>query len=93
MRYWRAILVALLPFVVYLIPRSWIFSGEYSLCLFRNLTGHECWGCGITRAVVSLYYFDFHGAWTYHRGIVVVAPLLVYAWFRWIVRLVRETKG
>ncbi len=44
----------------------------------------------MTRALVSMAYLDFGGAWQYNRAVVVVAPLLVYVWVRWIVRLVRE---
>lgn len=90
LRYWRAAVVALLPLAVYLLPREWIFSGEHPLCLIRNITGHECPGCGMTRALASLAYMDPVGAWHYNRAVVVVAPLLAYVWVRWIVRLVRE---
>ncbi len=90
LRYWRAAAVAVLPFAVYLIPEGWIFSEEHPLCLIRNITGHECPGCGMTRALVSLSRLDAVGAWHYNRAVVVVAPILAYLWVRWIVRLVRE---
>lgn len=90
LRYWRAAVVALLPLAVYLLPREWIFSEEHTLCLIRNITGHECPGCGMTRALASLAYMDPVGAWHYNRAVVVVAQLLAYVWVRWIVRLVRE---
>lgn len=90
LRYWRAAVVAAAPFITYLIPKGWIFSDGHPLCIIRNITGHECPGCGMTRALVSLAYLDFNGAWQYNRAVVVVAPLLAYVWVRWIVRLWRE---
>lgn len=82
------ILVAL-PFSVYLIPRSDFFNG-HSICLLKNLFGIECWGCGITRAVVSVMYFDFEGAWNYNRLVVVVLPLLIYLWIKYIITTSKE---
>lgn len=90
LRYWRAVAVAVLPFAVYIVPEELIFSEEHPLCLFRNITGWECPGCGMTRALVSLSRLDVVGAWHYNHAVVVVAPLLAYLWVRWIVRLVQE---
>jgi hypothetical protein len=38
----------------------------------------------MTRALASVLYLDFESAWGYHRGVVVVAPLLVWLWVKWI---------
>ena len=92
-KYWRVITVGLLPAVVYLVPREWLFDEGHTLCLFRNVTGQECWGCGMTRALASLAYLDFQAAWEYNRFVVVVAPLLLYIWVKWIMRLINAAKG
>lgn len=47
-------------------------------CLFTLITGHECWGCGITRAVVSVLHGDFGRAWQLNPRVVVVLPLLFW---------------
>ena len=91
-KYWRVITVGLLPAFVYLVPREWLFDEGHTLCLFRNVTGQECWGCGMTRALASLAYLDFQAAWEYNR-FVVVAPLLLYIWVKWIMRLINAAKG
>lgn len=41
-------------------------AGLPSLCLFHNLTGRPCLGCGMTRALVSLAHGHFADAVTYH---------------------------
>lgn len=91
-RYRRAVAIALAPLCIYLVPRGWIFSEEHPICLIRNITGHECPGCGMTRALTSLCYLDFAGAWSYNRGVIVVAPLLAYVWVKWIVRTAKNAK-
>ena len=92
-KYWRAITVGLLPAFVYLIPLECLFDEGHTLCLFHNLTGQECWGCGMTRALASVAYLDFEAAWGYNRAVVVVAPLLLYIWLKWILRLINDANG
>ena len=91
MKYWRAVVVAVLPLVAYLVPERWIMQG-HSICLVYNLFGVECWGCGMTRALYSLMHLRFIEAWGYNRAVVVVAPLMVYVWIKWVVRLVKTIK-
>jgi hypothetical protein len=47
----------------------------------------------MTRALTSLAYLDFQAAWEYNRFVVVVAPLLLYIWVKWIMRLINAAKG
>ena len=35
-------------------------------CPILELTGIPCFGCGMTRACISLVQFDFEAAWYYH---------------------------
>lgn len=69
----------LLPLAVYLVPPEWVYGGR-SLCLFRNIFGVECWGCGMTRAIYSAMHLDFRLAWEYNPLVVVAFPLLVWLW-------------
>ena len=65
---------------------EWL-QGEHTVCLIDNIFGVECWGCGITRAVVSAVQLHFRQAWEYNRLIVIVFPLLVYVWGRTVINL------
>ena len=88
MKYIKVVLVALLPFAVYLLPERWIMQG-HTLCLVHNLFGVECWGCGMTRALYSVAHLDFAAAWEYNHLVVVVAPLMCYIWSKCITRLIK----
>jgi len=59
-----------------------ILSGMHlkHFCLIKLLTGHECWGCGLTRAFAALSRFDFQQAYNYNHLIVIFAPLLLILW-------------
>jgi hypothetical protein len=78
--------ILVFPVVLYLIPVAW-FTGPHTICLFKNIFGHECFGCGITRAIISALHFDFTTAFSYNKLVVVVLPLLVYVWIKTVLKL------
>ncbi len=80
---------AALPVVLYLIPLRWVLQG-HPLCLFRNLLGRPCWGCGMTRALFSLLHGDFAAAWEYNRMAVFAAPLLFCLYIQEVKKTIGE---
>lgn len=64
-------------FVLILGPTSFLELG-HSICLIKNIVGIECPGCGMTRAVASIFHGDFLGAFHYNKSVVIVFPLLCY---------------
>jgi hypothetical protein len=78
--------VLLIPVVMFLVPPE-LISQQHSVCLFKNLTGHECYGCGMTRALFSAIHLRFEDAFNYNKLVVVVLPLLIYIWVKKILSL------
>lgn len=78
-----------LPAALYCIPGSWITDG-HPVCLFHNLFGRDCYGCGMTRALFSLLHLDPGSAWGYNRLVVIVAPLLLYLYVKEVVKTFGE---
>ena len=76
-----------LPVILFCIPREWVFHG-HTVCLFHNLFGTECPGCGMTRALYSLLHLDFAAAWEYNRLSVLVAPLLAYLYLKEVAKTI-----
>jgi hypothetical protein len=76
----------LFPLVLFIIPLEWL-RNHHSICLFKNITGHECPGCGMTRAILSAIHFQFAQAVHYNKLFVVVLPVLIYIWAKNIVTL------
>ncbi|MEI6050540.1 MAG: DUF2752 domain-containing protein [Bacteroidota bacterium] len=58
---------------------DWL-KNQHSICLFKNLTGYECYGCGMTRAVLSAIHLQFENAFHYNKLFLIVLPLLIYIW-------------
>ena len=49
---------------------------EHSVCVFANLTGAPCPGCGLTRATLALLRGEFAAATAMHPLIWLCLPLL-----------------
>jgi hypothetical protein len=81
-KYFRYILssgVLLIPVALYFVPLQWL-ENQHSVCIFKNITGYECYGCGMTRAIVSAIHFHFTDAYHFNNLYVIVLPLLVFIW-------------
>jgi hypothetical protein len=46
---------------VYLIPLGWL-NAKRSICLIKTIFGVECFGCGITRAIIAAVQLNFTSA-------------------------------
>jgi hypothetical protein len=77
--------ILILPVLLYFVPVERL-NEQHTICLFKNIFGVECWGCGITRAVLCTLQFDFTTAFCYNKLIVIVFPLLVYVWGKRVMR-------
>jgi len=67
-------------------------DGKRSICLFKNLFGVECYGCGITKAIIASLQLDFIRAFKYNMLIVVVMPLIVYLWAKEFIKCIKMLK-
>ena len=52
------------------------------LCLWSYLLGGPCPACGTLHALCALVHGDLSGALSFNHNVVVLAPLLVWIWFR-----------
>lgn len=78
----RRLLAVVLTAVVaasVLIPPDVVIGGPPT-CLVRLLTGFDCPGCGMTRALVHLSHGRWSEALSFHPLVALVAPLLWALW-------------
>lgn len=72
--------------ILYLVP---IQKLNIQLCVYKNLTGKECFNCGMTRAFLSVIHLDFKGAINFNKNVIIVFPftifLYVYSWYKYII--------
>lgn len=71
---WIGVIVAVLLVTLY-----YAFDPEqhpFPKCLFKQITGWDCAGCGSQRMLHALLHGDIVKAWHYNAGIMVGVPVL-----------------
>jgi hypothetical protein len=80
---WLAALL-LTPFVLWLLPADIFDEGKIILCPSRLFFDIECFGCGMTRAIMHMHHFEFADALYFNQASVIVYPGLIVTWFIWV---------
>jgi hypothetical protein len=83
------ILILGTPFLLILLPSNYFDSGK-SMCLSISLFDRECFGCGITRAIMHLIHFDFSLAWKFNKLSYVILPILILFWIYVLGKLINK---
>jgi hypothetical protein len=78
----------IIPLVLFFIPLDWL-NKQHTICLVKNIFGVNCFGCGITRAVISGIQLDFDKSFEYNKMVIIVLPLLIYVWCSKLINLIR----
>ena len=71
----------ILPIILFFMPLEWL-NKQHSICLIKNIFGIECYGCGITRAIISGVQLDFIKAIEYNKMVIIVLPLFINEWIK-----------
>lgn len=85
--------IVLLPFFFVCAVKLLVTYSPHSICVFKLITGKECWGCGMTRAFNELFNFHFQAAYAYNPRIIIVAPLMLFAWMQTVIVTVKNRKN
>ena len=82
-------LYILFPIVLFMVPLDWLHK-QPTICIVKNIFGVNCFGCGITKAVVSGVQLNFTKAFEYNKMVIIVLPMLMYVWFNHLKSLVQK---
>ena len=64
----------ILIIILYSLP---IRDNGVQLCIFKAITGKQCYNCGMTRAFLSVLHFRFSDALNYNKNVIIVFPFTV----------------
>ena len=81
----RVTLLISLPFLLSRINYK-LEGDHFTFCLFKNITGTNCYGCGVLRGISAFLHMDY--GWAYHlnRLNVFTIPLLIFQYGRELFR-------
>jgi len=88
---WRMILLC--SGLVFIGMIDYDHPGDFSLCIFRNITGHPCYGCGLLKGISALLHGDFSSVCKYNKLNLVTIPLLSLEFFKEMVRACKSNPG
>ena len=71
----RLVAIAAVGALLAIIPTTMLL-GLPHFCLFRDLFGVECLGCGMVRAASCMVHGDIEGAAQFNRLVFVLVPLV-----------------
>lgn len=75
----RLILSGLLLFIWSI---DYTAKSDFTLCLFKNMTGRNCPGCGVLRGIAAAMHLDFQRTYALNHMNVIIIPLLAYLFVR-----------
>ena len=71
----------------------WCKLGGFTIpCLFYQITGKYCPGCGMTRMGLSLMQLDLRSAFHNNSAVFILLPLGLVIGIRWMERYIRYGK-
>jgi hypothetical protein len=59
---------------------------HFTFCLFRNITGRDCYGCGVLRGLSAFLHLDFRMAFHVNKLNLVTIPLLSVIYLKDLVK-------
>jgi hypothetical protein len=72
------------PVLLWMLPSDFFDNTGVDICPSKLLFNYECFGCGMTRAVMHMHHLEWRDALLFNYGIVIVYPALVFFWLRWL---------
>lgn len=82
--WWALPLAAMMLFGIYLLRTYDPNAAEnpFLPCIFKAMTGLDCPGCGLTRAMHALVHFDLYRAFRMNAFFIVSVPLVTLLMWR-----------
>ena len=80
------IIIVIIIVVIALIS---IFVHPFIPCLFHEITGLYCPGCGVTRMIISILKLDFYQAFRYNPLLFILFPVFIILFINYIYCLIK----
>ena len=75
-----------IPIILFILPPTYFDDGQ-TICLSVIFFDLECYGCGMTRAIMHLMHFELFKALEYNKLVILVFPLLLLWWLKLVFSL------
>jgi hypothetical protein len=80
----RLILLMGIPLLIWRIDYT-MDGDHFTFCLFKHITGRNCYGCGLLRGLSAFLHLDFGWVYKLNRLNPVTIPLLIFIYIKQII--------
>ena len=81
----KMILLICIPLLIWRIDYR-IGGDHFTFCLFKNITGSNCYGCGFLRGISAFLHLDFKWVYTLNRFNIISIPLLIFVYVKQLIQ-------
>jgi hypothetical protein len=67
-------------------------DNDFSFCIFKNLFGIKCYGCGLTRGLSAMLHLDFKRMYALNKINLITIPLLSFLYVKKVLVLFDKKK-
>ena len=78
------ILFLAIPIVIWFVNYN-SSDNDFSFCVFKNIFGIKCYGCGLTRGMSAVLHLDFQKMYKLNKLNIFTIPLLAYLYIKQVV--------
>ena len=87
----KIILLLSIPIITLIMSFSKIDNGQ-TICLFNNILGIDCAGCGITKSIICAIKGEFQQSIQYNFNVIIILPLLLFIWMKQLLYYIRNLR-
>ena len=79
------ILLLTIPIIIWFIDYNANDNG-FSFCLFKNIFGIKCYGCGVARGLSALLHLNFQRVYELNKLNIISIPILIYLYLKLLIK-------
>lgn len=73
-----------IPIVIWFVNYN-ASDNDFSICVFKNIFGIKCYGCGLTRGLSAFLHLQFQKVYELNKLNVITIPLLAFLYIKQLV--------
>jgi hypothetical protein len=85
------ILFLSIPIVIWFVNYN-SSDNDFSFCVFKNIFGIKCYGCGLTRGLSALLHLKFQKMYELNKLNIITIPLLAFLYIKQVVVFFNKKK-
>ena len=90
-RFYKILFLAI-PIAIWLVNYQ-STDNDFSFCVFKNLFGIKCYGCGLTRGLSAMLHLDLKRMYELNKLNIITIPLLSFLYVKEVHKLYSKQKN